>query len=120
MFLFNIVIESILLYAVEIWREQTDIKRIQETYIKWTLNLDRLTSSYVLLEETIWDKIRIKTGARTVKNEKIQMSSKFQQSVGRKMKNIQKHSSEMNDGNVIKEINMEQQKWNEDKWKSWK
>lgn len=54
MFLFDKLIMRIWLHGSQIWEwiKRDDTKRIQDTYIKFTLKLDRQTPSCILLEET--------------------------------------------------------------------
>lgn len=65
--------KSIMLYAAKIWRwkEAKEVKKTQEKFIKWTLSLDFNTppSTYIILEETKTDKVRIEAGKRAVKYE---------------------------------------------------
>lgn len=71
MYLFEVLVESILMYGVEIWgwREYKEMEGIQDKYIKWSLKLDRTTPSHMLHLETKREKISTKTGKRAIKYE---------------------------------------------------
>lgn len=60
MLLFRSLVESILLYAAEIWgwKEQEKVEKLQEKYVRWTLRLDPNTPAYLIREETKTKKIR--------------------------------------------------------------
>lgn len=70
-FIFEVLVESILMYGVEIWgwQEHSEIERIQDKYIKWTLKLNRTTPGYMIRAETKRHKISIKTGKRAIRFE---------------------------------------------------
>jgi len=71
MYLFEVLMESIIMYGVEIWgwKEYKEIESLQDKYIKWTLKLDQTTPSHMLHMETKRNKIATKSGTRAVKYE---------------------------------------------------
>jgi hypothetical protein len=70
--LFDIMIDGIILYGVEIWgwKRQKEIERIQEKYIRWIMNIDRQTPAYLILKDTGRNRLEIKAGKRIVRWEK--------------------------------------------------
>jgi len=68
MLMFNVLIKSIIIYAVEIlgMKEWKEIEAIQERYLKGILGADRCTPGYMVREETKIEKISIETGIREV------------------------------------------------------
>ena len=72
MFMFNYLVKSIVLYGAEIfgWNEHKKLETIQEKYIRWCLELDRNTPSYMILAETGMNKLKIDAGRRAVNFEK--------------------------------------------------
>lgn len=62
---------SIMLYAAEVWgwKEVEKLEKLQVKYIKWTLGLDFNTPTYIVMEETKTDKIRIEAGRRATRYE---------------------------------------------------
>lgn len=71
MFLFDKLVVSILMYGAEVWgwTEQTEIETTQTKYIKWILGLNRQTPSYIILEETKRNRLRIEASRRAMKYE---------------------------------------------------
>lgn len=52
------------------WTEYSEIEKIQNKFIKWTLGLDRQAPSYLLLQETNRGKLKVETGKRAIKYQK--------------------------------------------------
>ena len=52
--IFDALLESIMIYGVEIWswRGWEEVEKIQDTYMKWVMKLDRRTPRHMLHEET--------------------------------------------------------------------
>lgn len=69
--IYNCLVKSIMLYAAEVWswKETEKLERLQVKYIKWNLGLDFNTPTYIVLEESKTDKIRIEAGRRAVRYE---------------------------------------------------
>lgn len=69
--IFDSLVKSIMLYAAEVWgwKEEEKLEKLQVKFIKWTLRLDFNTPTYIVLEETKTDKIRIEAGRRAVRYE---------------------------------------------------
>jgi len=69
--LFDAICTPMMLYGAEVWGFKTreEIERIQRQYIKWTLQLNKTTPSYIVLAETNRDCIDIKAGKRAMKYE---------------------------------------------------
>ena len=70
--MFDVLIKSIIFYGVQVWgwKEIKEIEKIQVKYLKWILGLDRNTPSYIVLEETKREWLRVESGKRAVKYEK--------------------------------------------------
>jgi len=87
MLMFNILVKSIIMYAVEIWgmKEWKEVEVIQERYLKGILRADRCTVGYIVREKTKTEKISIETGIRILKyEEKVKHSEKYLQKECRK------------------------------------
>jgi hypothetical protein len=41
--MFKSMVESILMYGAKIWKEQVEVERVQEKYLRWVLGVDRET-----------------------------------------------------------------------------
>jgi len=97
MYLFEVLVESIMMYGVKIWgwKEYKEIESIQEKYIKWTLKLDQTTPSHMLHLETKRDKIATKSGIRAVKYEKKIIKSEGNDLIKECIKIKNKFSSEI-------------------------
>ncbi|XP_033228929.1 uncharacterized protein LOC117180541 [Belonocnema kinseyi] len=65
------LVVGVLAYRAELWgwEEKDSLERIQERYLWWTLGLDRYTPSYMVLEESKIEKLRVKLGRRAIKFE---------------------------------------------------
>jgi hypothetical protein len=65
------MIESILMYGAEIWewKEQEDVDKVQEKYLREVLGVDRETPCYVIREECKRNRSRVKEGKRAAKFE---------------------------------------------------
>jgi hypothetical protein len=57
--------ESVLMYWE--WKEQEEVKRVLEKYLRWVLRVDRKTPSYIASEECKKNKMRVKAGNRAAK-----------------------------------------------------
>lgn len=57
------------MYSAEIWKwkEYESIERCQDKYIKWSLELDWNTPSYIVREETKRLVMKTKSGKRVLK-----------------------------------------------------
>ncbi|XP_068912463.1 golgin subfamily A member 6-like protein 6 [Tenebrio molitor] len=71
MMMFESMVESVLMYGAEIWRwkEQEEVERVQEKYLRWVLGVDRETPGYIVREECKRSKLRVKAEKRTAKFE---------------------------------------------------
>lgn len=71
MLLFDSLISGIITYGAEIWgwKGFTEIERIQDRYIKWTLRLDRNTPRYLIAKATGRDYIKVRTSKRAMRFE---------------------------------------------------
>jgi hypothetical protein len=71
MLLFGGMIESILIYGAEIWewKEQEEVEKVQEKYLREVLGVDRETPGYVIREECKRNRSRVKEGKRAAKFE---------------------------------------------------
>jgi hypothetical protein len=51
--IFESMIQSILMYGPEIWgwKEQEEIEKVQDKYLRWVLGVDRETPGYIVREE---------------------------------------------------------------------
>jgi hypothetical protein len=71
MMMFESMMESVLMYGAEIWgwKEQEEVERVQEKYLRWVLGVDRETPGYIVREECKRSKLRVKAGKRAAKFE---------------------------------------------------
>jgi hypothetical protein len=71
MMTFERMVESVLMYGAEIWgwKEQEEVERVQEKYLRWVLGVDRETPGYIVGEECKRSKLRVKAGKRAAKFE---------------------------------------------------
>ncbi|KAH0812552.1 hypothetical protein GEV33_010238 [Tenebrio molitor] len=71
MMMFESMVESVLMYGAEIWgwKEQKEVERVQEKYLRWVLGVDRETPGYIVREECKRSKLRVKAGKRAAKFE---------------------------------------------------
>jgi hypothetical protein len=71
MMMFKSMVESVLIYGAEIWgrKEQEEVERAQEKYLRWMLGVDRETPGYIVREECNRSKLRVKAGKRAAKFE---------------------------------------------------
>jgi hypothetical protein len=68
---FESMIKSILMYGAEIWKwkEQEEVEKVQEKYLREVLGVDRETPSYIVRKECKRNRLRVKAGKREAKNE---------------------------------------------------
>jgi hypothetical protein len=57
--------ESVLMYWG--WKEQEEVKRVLEKYLRWVLRVDRKAPGYIMREECKKSKMRVKAGNRAAK-----------------------------------------------------
>jgi hypothetical protein len=71
MMMFESMVESVLMYGAEIWgwKEQEEVERVQEKYLRLVLGVDRETPGYIVREECKRSKLRVKAGKRAAKFE---------------------------------------------------
>jgi hypothetical protein len=64
--MFESTIESILMYKAEIlgWKEQEEVERVHENYLRGVLGVDRETPGYVVREECKRNRMRVKVGKK--------------------------------------------------------
>jgi hypothetical protein len=69
--MFKSMVESVFMYGAEIWewKEQEEVERVQEKYLRWVLGADRETPGYIVMEKCKSSKLRVKAGKRTAKFE---------------------------------------------------
>ena len=72
MIMFNTMVKSICMYAVELWgiEERKEIESIQERYLKNILGLERYTPGYLVKEGTKTERIIVESGERVIKYER--------------------------------------------------
>jgi hypothetical protein len=60
------VVENILMYGAEIWgwKEQEEVEKVQEKYLRGVLGVDRETPGYIVREECKRNRLRVKAGKR--------------------------------------------------------
>jgi hypothetical protein len=56
------------------WKEQEEVERVQEKYLRWVLGVDRLTPRYIVREECKRSKLRVKEG--------MNFATKFEERMG--------------------------------------
>jgi hypothetical protein len=71
MMMFGSMVESVQMYGAEIrgWKEQEEVVRVQEKYLRWVLGVDRETPGHIVREECKRSKLRVKAGKRAAKFE---------------------------------------------------
>jgi hypothetical protein len=64
MMMFESMVESVLMYGAEIWgwKEQEEVERVQEKYLRWVLGMDRETPEYIVREKCKRSKLIVKAG----------------------------------------------------------
>jgi hypothetical protein len=65
------MIESILMYGAEIWgwKEQEEVEKVQEKYLRGVLGVDREAPGYIVREECKRNRPKMKGGKRAAKFE---------------------------------------------------
>jgi hypothetical protein len=53
---------TVVMYGAEIWewKEQEEVERVQEKYLRWVLGVDRETPGYIMREECKRSKLRVR------------------------------------------------------------
>jgi hypothetical protein len=71
MMMFESMVESVLMYGAEIWewKEQEQVERVQEKYLRWVLGVDRETPGYIVREECKRSKLRVIAGQKDGREE---------------------------------------------------
>jgi hypothetical protein len=71
MMMFEGMVENILMYEAEFWgwKEQEEVEKVQEKYLRWVLGVDRKTPGYIAREECKRNRLRVKAGKRAAKFE---------------------------------------------------
>nr|XP_034190794.1 uncharacterized protein LOC117609058 [Osmia lignaria] len=69
--IYRSLVKSVMMYAADIWgwSESERLEKLHTKYIKWVLGLDFNTPTYIVMDETKEDKIRIEAGRRAVRYE---------------------------------------------------
>ena len=69
--LFDALMQSVMMYGAEIWGwcERPEIERVQETYLRWNLGVDRSTPKYAVRNETGRYKLAVLASRRALKFE---------------------------------------------------
>jgi hypothetical protein len=64
--MFESMIESILMYGAEIWgcKEQEEVEKVQEKYLRRVPGVDRQTPGYIVRQECKTNRLRVKEGKR--------------------------------------------------------
>lgn len=92
--IFECLVKSIILYAAEVWgwAEAEKIERVQVKYIKWILGLDFNTPTYIVMEETKIDKVRVEARRRAVRYEERTRTNKINKIVQECWKEIDRNN----------------------------
>jgi hypothetical protein len=74
MMMFESMVESVLMYGAEIWewKEQEEVERMQDKYLRWVLGVDRETPDHIVREACKRSKPRVKAGKRAAKKGRMQ------------------------------------------------
>lgn len=66
LWLFDMLVWTVMGYGVEIWgwKEREKIEGLEERYLRWLLGVDRWTPGYLLREELQREKLRVRAGRR--------------------------------------------------------
>jgi hypothetical protein len=69
--MFESMIESVLMSGAEIWgwKEQEEVEKVQEKYLRRVVGVGRETPGYIVREEYKGNRLRVKTGKRAAKFE---------------------------------------------------
>jgi hypothetical protein len=67
--MFGSMIESILMYGAEIWgwKEQEEVEKVQEKYLRGVLGVDREAPGYIVREECKRNRLRNERGKESSK-----------------------------------------------------
>ncbi|KAJ3620664.1 hypothetical protein MTP99_004593 [Tenebrio molitor] len=71
MMMFEGMVENILMYEAEFWgwKEQEEVEKVPEKYLRWVLGVDRKTPGYIARKECKRSRLRVKAGKRAAKFE---------------------------------------------------
>jgi hypothetical protein len=66
MIMFESMVESVLMYGTKTWgwKEQEQVERVQEKYLRWVLEVGREMPRYIVREECKRNRLRVKAGMR--------------------------------------------------------
>jgi hypothetical protein len=69
MMMFESMIESVLMSGADIWgwKEQEEVEKVQEKYLRGVVGVSRETPGYIVREENKRNRLRVKAGKRAAK-----------------------------------------------------